>query len=47
MFLRTRLKARSPMPDGECGRCSLVFDGEGNCIAEDYAGPACEWVIEN
>jgi beta-lactamase superfamily II metal-dependent hydrolase len=47
MFLRTRLKARSPIPDGECGRCSLSFDSAGNCIAENYAGPACECVIEN
>jgi beta-lactamase superfamily II metal-dependent hydrolase len=47
MFLRTRLRARSPIPDDECGRCSLTFDTEGNCIAEDYAGSACQCVIEN
>ena len=46
MFIRTRLKARSPVPDGECGRCSLVYDSSGNCLDEEYAGPACEYVVE-
>jgi beta-lactamase superfamily II metal-dependent hydrolase len=47
MFLRTRLKARSPVPEGECGRCSLIFDAKGNCIDEECVGPATEWAIEN
>jgi len=47
MFLRTRLKARSPVPEAECGCCSLTFDNGGNCIRDEYAGPACECVIEN
>jgi len=47
MFLRARLNAKTPTPESECGRCSLYFDSEGNCIEEEYAGPAYEFVVES
>ncbi len=43
MFLRAKLKARSPLPDGECGMWSLEFDANGNCVQENHKGPACEY----
>lgn len=42
LYLRTRIKARSAVADRRCGRCTLVFDLEGNCITTACIAPAFE-----
>lgn len=46
LYLRGKLKASASLPEGECGRCSLFFDTEGNCIDEDFDRPAYEYVVD-
>jgi beta-lactamase superfamily II metal-dependent hydrolase len=46
LFLRTRLKARPAPPDAGCGRCTLVYDGSGNCISSECVPPAHELEYE-